>query len=1577
MIKLKKPLSMLMSVALMAGSISMPTFATSTPTPKNALNFYQYDKGLFETPKGLVFEALRDEETTVKWDISSGGKYELSYHLETINKTVKYDIELNVGSKKESTSIVSDPKYAVLTVKNSESLTQYQEHLYPFQGKWGAIQKGEFVKNLALDNSGLNIGESEKQVSILIDGTYSLRVKIEKNTAYLYVNKVTKGNITEFTLKKGGATASTNVLTGLKDFEILPTHLYEEDGVLKSKENITYPDEIPGSQPGVDIKIERPKKVNEHGVFDYISDSDAQGLQAAIVLWIENSQGTGNKQLLLRFNFGNSSLITGDSITGVKRTVADGKALHIYVSSKIDHLPTQQQSVIQWGELSKSQILGCTMEIGGPVIEGVEKTSFTPMNKGYTYLEYRARKSDMSEAYISISPYRISAPAKYIIYQRYLDQGNGWNKLLEYNYDGGKDLAEEIILAVTSTVEQYYKIEVMVEGQSKPYISQYMKYNPLNEATPPTTTSIINVDNIYAVEDEETKETVVGFDVSWKAPDKDVLLKYLVDGEFYYELFLYSGDQQTKNYSKVFKITSKDGKNISVEPYAGKAGSDIRNVVRYDEGQKIFVMENVVLKELENSGWDRLEMPKNYMDRTSYPTVGHTEDDIQVISDLNYELPTTMYISMRAVYEPNKGINTSSIESGLFPITFSKTKEVLEVPSKITSKSNVTITSEENEILTAQDIMFNNVDIRRYVDLYLNPLKWNLYDNPTTYYQGNYYIYLYGKNVAAGAINNVTTYKDVINEQVVLTEEEKMNIHNGKVIAIRIPEKQMIGDKDLGFTLVNLEPNEVYYIKIQEKLNAWKSMLDGTKVKKEIVSSYSKEHTFTSYVKPSEPGPDEMTPPAPLRLEVIDKSANNSATLEWEAATFTPPNKDAIVYQELVRVSDKKLSDIDLSREIAIDELGKKEGIKAYLAKNTNIQVYDKNSASWEELNPTQAVSKNTLMDNELAPNRVYYYYVRTVYEYKGQVLRSEWAMTSLTTTPVERPIKVKVESPLDYSYNKKNEVVVSFLAPIPSDSNIPGDFDFEFALLGDNDPSYRLDYETIRLVSKDTSTMQGYVHYVYKINGLKHGSKYNLKVRVVDKKLTDEIMEYSKSLYSDVISFRTEFDQVQSEKDQAIEDYLKKYDSEVNKLKNREYWIVDNGTNIERRKYRPGYMPSMGTFDNIIAIEIPENVTDFSFYMPFDMWETFNTKNKSIELKSENIAISIRPNSLPASNAKVTQMKKEIGKGSKKDFYVRVDVKLVKSSMMIYGQPQLTPQVMFDIDLVYVNDLDKNIETKLLNNLLEVSAKHRDLLSEKLINEISNKKLDKEVLNELTETAIKKVADVINTDSKNILKKALLDEVVMNTLDKPALLTVKLNVLGPKAFYYTGTWDKVESYMVGNEIFVELKKQGFYTITGTLSNGLPVSGLSQKQQDTYNKYGLSEFFGLDNNSLNKAITKREIYGIVAKVLGSPNGMDYSSYLKLKGIQGIVLLQDQAISKSEAIYMLMQAYEKIYYTSVNNIAMNKVGLVSNINEFQINHRPYILAAAELEIIQPVNKKVANSTKITPIEVLKILEKIAY
>ena len=1614
-------LSIIMTVNLFQG---MPVFAAvvNRSSQDSKLGFKELsievkdDKGsIIQKSQGIQYvgnqlqlvEGPLEDEVSMKWKIGDqtaprNGVYNLSYYVaSSASNPHKVNIEFQVGKKYEAGALQDDASRAAVKVEVSSQgkplIIPYTSYKPPYgSNNTDQILTGntEFKYTLNLDPSVLS---KEKELVVAAGNLSQIKMYIKDSEIILSVTGIKKDYITPFNLTYDSGIAGIQkeeeafkAFKGNSTFEILPTHLTTEQGVTTNpaigltSQTVIDLDKIigtdgvsieAGSRPGIVVSMNKPKTLegNKFVPVDQVRNGDkAQHGQLYLGELLGKDTGVNSqKQIKVSFKLDEGAEII-DTMDGVAKgkvhEYQDRYELYFVKNKEIEQLVSDKDKayLVEWPHLEAGMLLDGEVAFGGDLFgENTKSIRFKPNRIGYTYVKYSIYRLTADDISFKVAPYNINGPVSYTLLKDGL-LASGWDAV-DIRYYQDKPITEQITLITQKGTDEKYKI-IMGTGSDKgEFESQIVQYKGINDLVPPPYSEILNMNNVYVAPDDFTKNDVptadisaVGLDLEWGAPDEEQLTDYLTEGDLYYELYLSDLPNQVGKPIKIFKALLENH-DIKLVPYAGQVKGDLI----YDAARGSFSAKRIVLKDEKSAPneWEVLTIPE-YEGKKAYPTVGDKDDQIKVKNEGRYTVPNTYYLTIRSVYE-KKDANlklAASKYSNARSLSLDVVRKVVPVPDVIQSEP---LKDSEDKLI--QMLYFNPVDLSDYVENMLNPLDISL-DKKDSKHNRTYEVYLYqNKDTKFKDIKDINLQKEQEgNVSVTLSDSDKAFMREGET-ALRfdyISNTDTLSEEKRLHKLAfkGLDPNTPYYVQIRVKLDLYK---EGVSLDQNIYSVFSKIHAFTTSTKPIPPTPDEQVPPAPADFFIEEQVNNTSVKLRWKEPKFAEGNREDIYY-ELVRSDGAAMEDKDRSRQLEIEDILKSNNrYKGFHTADQFIKTYKE--GAWVEHNPKQGSHFLRLEENTLISNTIYYYYIRTVLTVGNEKVYSDWISIPVTTNPVNRPIKFKVEPQSAYKHDNQHEVVVSFWAPIPKGSKVPDDFDFDIAVKSEKDTDYKLDYSVSLIEQEDIN--EYYKKFVYKIRGLEHSTRYDIKVRVIDK-MKEEI---STSLYSEKVVARTEFSEEDQDKDNVFKEYLEAYDKEADKLRRKPYWIVEGSNSEGVYKYRQSYIQAeMAAFKTYNFVS-KEDSKLLHYYLPSDFFEQAAKANTLVNITLDGYTATLRAGML-ADNEDIEEARENVKRGKYEDFYIGVTFSLSKINGKINGSYAISPEIYIDMEVVYVDEEDLSIEDEIFDTLNDLIDDGREDVIEDLEKEVKDGKINEGKLKRIIDKALEWVGEKHEEKTYKILKREIEKESSIHDIQKPIYLLAPLDSYDVSAYYSDYSWQSVYAYNVGNGFAIEANKLGRYVFTGKDQASSLVPDIPGGS-DLISQYGLSDFFNIETG-LNQTITKEKLYGAVARVMGARRGTDYSNYLKDRGINLVIPNNIHSqVRQDEAVYIIMQAYEKMYYKNINSIYITNKLRVENIGAFQPQYRPYVYAAVELGVIQPQNNKVLPSQGVTAKDVIKMLSKI--
>lgn len=1299
-----------------------------------------------------------------------------------------------------------------------------------------------------------------------------------------------------------------------------------------------------------------------------------------------------------------------------------------------------------WEGIKAGMILDAHIDFDGHYFDGhyfenenhpgyiVTSNTVKTKRSGNTYMWYNISRSGKDTVTLQVKPYDIaSGKITYNLYREsQVPTENKKLKPIEIRHYEAEDMGDQIHIT-TDMIDgiRYYFLNIQINGGSNDFSTQIISYNPYNAPTPAPYPEIKSIDNVYVIANENPSEKnipeTIGMDITWHVPKE--LRAYLQGGHaIYYELYMNNKEKGDYTPIKVFKVyedpNPKPGQkqpDILVEVHAGtvEANGEEQKVARYDAAKGTITVENILLKLPGYTKWEKLDIkPINdgYLENGSYPEIVENASDngIYVNHDgLGYTIPGSYYFKMRSVYA-KKDASKLAASGASDPVVLS-----LDVTQEILP----TVT---NDFL-AQDasgngnykgvISFAPVNLERYIKYMLAPSQMFLSDPNASDYEDKKYLRTYEIYLSKSQKDKTQTQDigvvtlgnaregDLSTLQAVFkagAPEESSQLasealRQGKTLKFEILGYTNEGKLEV-LQLEGLDPNTPYYVQARVKAARWKDTnKDGTYEQvAPVYSIYSKYASFTTGTRPLPPTPDEKYPPAPDLFERLgDKTdpIKNTVKLTWKEPEFANTAEGAIYY-EIIRSESQVIKDEHNKRSVSIDSIiqsqqdliGNKYRVFSTAEKGAEdgyLEYYDYSKKAWENVTPLTDIENHIIEDNTLQPNTIYYYYIRTIHNVKGEELRSEWIMVPITSSSLDRPVGLKVESPQAYKHDPTKEVVISFLAPIPKDKRVGRgkDYDFEVAIKGEKDDQYYIANATdddrtyatndVKEITIDDTV---YRKFVYTLSGLQHGTRYDIKVRIVDR--TQGVGKEVKSLYSDKVIARTEFDQEEDDKENAYDKYLEKYEQEAEKLKKEPAWKVESKKDAAVYKYRNAYIGEEIGRNKNYTLQVEEDATHVYYYLPLDTFERARKSQTMIEVELQDYKIHLRAGILK-DHEDIEDALQYIEDKKAKDAYIALEIYEVSNNNRIQGSKPLTKEMTIGMDIVFVDEEDRIIEDMIMESLLKLIEDGQENVIKKLEKEVKNGKIEDERLDAIIQDEIDAIKDKHEEKVRRILEKEEDKVISIESIQKPMLLVGKVDAFAVNGYYYNGSiWEGVTAFQTANGFAMDSNKLGSYILTGVEGGGNILVPTIPGANDLITKYHLTDFFTVDKNGLNGYVTKEQLYGSVARMIGAQRGTDYVIALQNRGIK-LIMPQNvyQTVRYDEAIYVMMQAYEKMYYKPIGSIHITNKQSVQNIAAFQPPYRPYVYAAVELGVVKTENNRLNPSKPITVEELLRMLTKI--
>jgi hypothetical protein len=767
------------------------------------------------------------------------------------------------------------------------------------------------------------------------------------------------------------------------------------------------------------------------------------------------------------------------------------------------------------------------------------------------------------------------------------------------------------------------------------------------------------------------------------------------------------------------------------------------------------------------------------------------------------------------------------------------------------------------------------------------------------------------------------------------------------------------------------------------------------------------------------PQPSENIPPAPQDIvaENLEGQEQTAARVHWARAAEAEAEGEVRIEYEVIRVQSEQIplaalssvNDEYIDLKAFFDTIGTSQKV-AWVTEGNRATKYDHNFSQTDVSDSAyttynSAVERPTLVDYTLAPNNIYFYYVRTVKyvtvtDPTGQIpvpyqrkLVSTWVGDSVTTWPVQPPINLRIERGDEFIYDRMTEIMFSWDYILKNASEVGTAYQFQYQLReeGGNWP----EPVTLNLSQlKITPNGDGTFHFVYKISSslgvLKENTRYELHIRAHD------MIQDDYSIYTGIVLFTTEFDKQKFEDEQNINKWLDYLKELLEKYLTDPYWIATSNANELVVIMRPAELfngPLYNTSDSLINL-FNSGQDRLTYYIPSSVIKTANSANQGFRLPYSDLDILLMHSALnEAYNDALIQMLNSMHRNEVSDYFVRLTVQRSLLDGEIENMPVLSKQTAVSLEAVGTvmtyrdstfREVDfRNIETW-DDRIFEEAAK---IVAAKLNDETVKARILAEVkLGRLTEEMMAFVEGLAD-DSRTQIINHINNQLNQGTLLSPAVTPMAITSFSNPMYIVSkpvteGTYAdgfKAENGMWVPQPTVEnFNGYAFSTLTpGTFvfaGRTVNIPGIEDVPRGGHisaftAKYGLEDYLGDDGVDLTRNATRLMVAGSVARIAGAPETADpiawISSNLNMRpasrGATGLVQTQ-------EAVAMVMALYEQKTGTSVEDMTIRNYQITAGMVGLDDRYAQAVRAAYEAGILTDTEMRPA-----TPVTIRTLLD----
>ncbi|MDR3239083.1 MAG: fibronectin type III domain-containing protein [Clostridiales bacterium] len=812
-------------------------------------------------------------------------------------------------------------------------------------------------------------------------------------------------------------------------------------------------------------------------------------------------------------------------------------------------------------------------------------------------------------------------------------------------------------------------------------------------------------------------------------------------------------------------------------------------------------------------------------------------------------------------------------------------------------------------------------------------------------------------------------------------------LRRGKIVSI---EKISLSDQDFqslltdGFsfqmvlTLDGLDKNQKYYF-CADIVAAEK---DSGAIQLEQESHLSALAAVTTIGDKETPGVYEHIPPAPVLNK--ENVSLNMAVILWDPI-LGGSEADGVIEYEIIRLQDVQTPAGLLNTRdpfetfyARLDDFEK----AGWRTDNGALEIYgdagfepaDMGAYAYESGYPIR------FTDYTLSPNQLYFYYVRTVRAVAGRRIVSVWGHISVTSTPVQAPKNLRARR--DADYDSRTEIAIVFDAPIVDLNALGVKFHLQYQLQLDGgawlepvtmSPSALT--ENGPYVGADTLIPidPGYTRFSYKIQALKPGVMYSIRVRMLDE-------DGNGSLYSNTIQIKTDVDQAIYDSDRKTDSWLEYLSDLLAKLFRNPYWITKDNANDFEAVYRPSHTD--GFLRGVIGGRIPlaSSAADRTvYYLPSSLVAAANKANQGFQIQHGDmeLLLSAKAVNLEANDA-ILSIARQMKAGQIADYYIRVSVYWDQAD---YADA-IRREAFVAIDAVGGKQAGRAWEDALMDQISRALAERnaeedqRRFIQALIERNASNERLV------LLMDRIERSARILSRETAaSSLPQSLRGAFAVTRLDAPLILVTK-NIAPEMAVegYHgaQGRWLAKEILRFGPDKAVASSECGDFLFTGKIADW--PANQSVDCRALIARYDLTDFWEWNDND-NMPVTRAAAAGVTARLAGAPKNAEPFAWLNQKGITMLaaptMLAGNSAgdrLQRQEAVYLLMSLYAREAHVNLGALEIHGPNAAAaDAPGLDGQYRQAVRAAYETGVLTEQNFQPAEP--VTTLEWLKMIEKV--
>lgn len=1598
-----KVLLVVMVVNAVLSNFTFGVFAASKANSRvDNEKFSWYKENTLDNELNMTTGKL--DEILLEWDMKQGGKYKLEFPIAD-GEEILFEV-----NKNNNETEVSYKVNMINSVNAKNPLKIYKTNV-------GYVEANSSILNSNIDFKNKYSKGNPKFVDFILKSKgagvafqykgYEVKFKWTEDDKMRFVtNKATLGNIYPFKLTTPDNNNITkNIFLGISGTKITP--FANANGNTEGKdlvEQVQRPiTEYPGDDElGMKIEFDSPKEWNNanNKKFQHITNGNIANKQTSVrfdfvfedkgfKLFIPNiySNQNGNDITI-------DDTITKDihkiKVVSYTYDTTTGKCKLVLKNNKSgtdDKLKPFESSIIY------DKVFVEAERKNGENFEF--KNVVLPLGSAYTHLKYKVIAKGPSSFYIEIQPFK-NRNGFYTVFDG--TSKDNLNKAFTYEErnDGENTISIPIDLNIANANDKYFRIDFTFypPDNDKKQItlkSQVLHYKAFEQDIRIGVPKNLEILNSSIIKDDNGKENLF-LTLKWDIASKETL-DYLLKNYGYnndndklkitYDF--YKGEKpdgiDTKNGFIGVDLTFNDKNDLTkitgalTTAYNGKV--DLINAKTLINPRNSIVSAEAKFKipvEDKNNNTNQtgaiLFYPNTYFIATE-GTYKITLKDVNPTKEETFKTGVSLStnltldgVEMIAVPEPqNLKVLKETIDKHNFSIQYDTLK--FETEGDLLYKYNEIMLKTIDRMLTKDSISY---------DFYITQDK-NLFDELLKLKKDEQI----PESIKSKIKDlNITETMGIDGLDVDFKKNDIINTLRTKGIVKISDIKQDITLPNQKINFKGLDENETYYVIGKTIVTPYK-LTDG--VNKPLENSKDSS-TFSNIVtattiNPQNPSENEKVPSAPTKF-VAEDITLNSVDLVWDRVKDNlPPLEDgstpkSTLEYQFIKTRGEQLPDAFLKSKDSYEKTWQGQYLKdvknKYGLKTDKDELYEFDGEKVQFSNTVADKERyeyinwegteGRIKDKTLSTNQIYFYYIRTVrIDEKNNEVYSVWVPLTFTTKNTTGPTNLRVEPKADY--NKKSEVVISFDIPKMDPSLIGTEYDLQYSIKSDlgewsqdkTMPKDKLSFKE----NDDGKTMK----VLYKITGLKSGTMYTIRVRMLNKPLD------APSMYSNEVEHRTDADNTENDYDQDVENWENHFKDLIEELKNQPYWFSKDTSSNTVVYYRPQYFDKiMATTNNsIIELVSGKGGSYKEYYLPASAVISAFDNNKGFKISYNEADVIFSAKTInPYDNDVIKKVAEELSSksGNIKDYFIKLSVDFKNNKYIIDGSDSLGPSALITLSVVGTKDtiatLDQNMIDYIdkLLKIKEFSKDVKDKIKELIKNKTDNKIMVQEI-GKMVDSFKSKFGDELGKDLNSLLRKTSHIQYLTGDIIFVYTLPVDISIAGYKKSQ--GNWISadVKDYLGKKAIYT--KETGEYIFAGKklVINGAGNLPNGNEMTSIVVKYGLDDFLGKDGNiNLRAPITRRAAIGSLARIAGANKTQDPTEFFKTKGIVLSTRNMDNNITSEEAVHITMKVYEMRSGKKLETIKIRNYNLTSNIKNINKNYKKSIQVAFEIGIYNNQN-----------------------